>query len=314
MRDYSSVQPPFADKRAALVVAHPSHELRVHGWLQLTRPTVFVITDGSGRFSQPRLASTTKVLAEVGSAQGSIYGRVTDLQLYAAILNQDLDFFIAMADELAGSFVSQRIDYVAGDAAEGYRSAHDICRLLINAAIEIVSRKHRHNIPNFHFLVIGPPRRYAGSPITEKIWIQLDDDMFARKLGTARAYHPRLAEDIDAALRGEGFQGIKRLSEPQLARQVDVEVGKTIMLAIKSQPKLEARVKEILRGVELDAFRVECLSSIGDGKPGMGDVPPFYEIYAEKLVAAGCYERVIRYREHIFPVAQALWRHVECCV
>ena len=31
------------------MVAHPSHELRVHGWLQTSHARVVVLTDGSGR-------------------------------------------------------------------------------------------------------------------------------------------------------------------------------------------------------------------------------------------------------------------------
>src|SRR4030095_641561 len=31
------------DTRAALVSAHPGHELRVHGWLEIARPLVFVL-------------------------------------------------------------------------------------------------------------------------------------------------------------------------------------------------------------------------------------------------------------------------------
>src|SRR5207302_1404403 len=33
-------------KTSALLVAHPGHELRVHGWLERERPLVFVLTDG----------------------------------------------------------------------------------------------------------------------------------------------------------------------------------------------------------------------------------------------------------------------------
>ena len=33
---------------------------------------------------------------------------------------------------------------------------------------------------------------------------------------------------------------------------------------------------------------------------------PFYELYGEKLVAAGRYEKVIRYREHMLPLAEAI--------
>jgi len=73
--------------RAALVVAHPSHELRVHGWLEQTRPYVCVLTDGGGRRGEARLSRTSEVLTRAGAAQGTIYGRLTDLEVYTAILS-----------------------------------------------------------------------------------------------------------------------------------------------------------------------------------------------------------------------------------
>jgi hypothetical protein len=39
--------------------------------------------------------------------------------------------------------------------------------------------------------------------------------------------------------------------------------------------------------------------------------PLFYELYGEKLVAAGHYEKVIRYREHMLPLAQAIRARTE---
>lgn len=41
--------------RAGLMIAHPGHELLVHGWLEVAHPRVFVLTDGSGRCAQSRL-------------------------------------------------------------------------------------------------------------------------------------------------------------------------------------------------------------------------------------------------------------------
>ena len=40
---------PWQQRKAALIVAHPGHELRVHHWMELARPLVLVLTDGSGR-------------------------------------------------------------------------------------------------------------------------------------------------------------------------------------------------------------------------------------------------------------------------
>ena len=77
------------DQKTALIIGHPGHELRVFHWLEITRPAVFVITDGSGRLGRSRLPSTTRILDQVGAANGSFYGPVTDAAAYAAILHHD---------------------------------------------------------------------------------------------------------------------------------------------------------------------------------------------------------------------------------
>src|SRR5258708_4480290 len=92
------------DSRAALVVGHPGHELLVHGWLEETRPLVFVLTDGSGRSGKSRLASTTRVVEQSGAKAGSIYGRLTDVAAYEAILNHQFDVFARLALELCEAF------------------------------------------------------------------------------------------------------------------------------------------------------------------------------------------------------------------
>ena len=115
-------------KKCALVVAHPGHELVVYGWLEATQPRVFVFTDGSGRSNQSRLGSTTRILSQVSAQPGRIYGRLTDASAYAAILNHEFDLFIDFARELSEAFVNEGIDFVAGDALEGYNPMHEIGR------------------------------------------------------------------------------------------------------------------------------------------------------------------------------------------
>ena len=108
--------------RAALVVAHPSHELRVHGWMQTARPHVFVLTDGSGRISEPRLQRTTRVLEEVGARPASIYGRVKDLDVYDALIKLNFPFFIQLAQELAEEFERQQKNFVSIDLKAGHHN------------------------------------------------------------------------------------------------------------------------------------------------------------------------------------------------
>src|SRR5216684_7212977 len=71
--------------RSALIVAHPGHELRAHGWLELAKPTVFVLTDGSGRTARSRLGSTRDVLTAAGAKPAGIYRRFTDADVYGMI-------------------------------------------------------------------------------------------------------------------------------------------------------------------------------------------------------------------------------------
>src|SRR5439155_2029574 len=91
--------PTVLGRRAALVVAHPGHELRVHGWLERARPLTFVLTDGSASTGRPRLDSTTVVLTRVGARPGSIYGRFSDAAFYQALLAYRFDEFDHLVDE-----------------------------------------------------------------------------------------------------------------------------------------------------------------------------------------------------------------------
>src|SRR5438132_1232239 len=178
-----------SNARAALFIAHPGHELLVHGWLELVRPFVFVLTDGSGRTNQSRLDSTSKTLNQTGAKPGRIYGRLTDRAAYAAILDHEFDLFIRLAKELAEAFTAERIDYVAGDAAEGYNPTHDVCRLVINAAVELANQRAVSPVANFEFPLIGQARLNPDQALhAYDFRIQLGAEAFARKMAATRGY------------------------------------------------------------------------------------------------------------------------------
>ena len=305
------MQHPLLHARAALVVAHPSHELLVHGWLQSSRPRVFVLTDGSGRSGFSRLTQTTSLLDQAGAEPGSIYGRLTDLEAYAAILNHDVSFFALLVEELSEVFVSERIDYVVGDAAEGYNTVHDITRIIIGAAVELAARRHCRRIENFDFAVVGPPATCPVELHEKAIWLHLDEKTFAAKVAAARAYSPKLNDDIEAALGGAPFNGVKRFSRPQMSGDVDDELS-VVTDEILRAPALEESLQGVTRGFTLNDFHVECLRPVNnrDGVVRQSDEPPFYELYGAKLVAAGRYAQAIRYREHMLPLAEAIWKGV----
>ena len=154
---------------AILVIAHPGHELRVHGWLETTRPEVWVLTDGSGRTGCSRLDSTTRVIEATGGTCGRVYGHMTDGDLYNAVLDSEHDAFTTLVDDLADALMQDDVDCIAGDAEEGYNPAHDICRLVINAATMLVNRRSDRQVRNYDFTLVGAPDRWAEKAGTDSL-------------------------------------------------------------------------------------------------------------------------------------------------
>ena len=251
-----------ATARAVLVVGHPGHELRVYGWLTKVRPVVHVLTDGSGGEGTSRLASTTALLEEVGASRGSIYGRMTDREIYAAMLAGDHGRFIALANELAATLVDGQADLVAGDAIEGFNPSHDVCRYVINAAVRLASAASGRSIGCYGFPLDGPPEACGGASGDGVLHVRLDDPLLERKLQVARAY-AELKPEVERALERYG-------TEP---------------------------------------FRSEYLCPVDLTSPYGWDPDrvPAYETFGADRVRAGTYDRVVTFREHVRPLADALW-------
>jgi hypothetical protein len=178
---------------AALFVAHPGHELRVHGWLETARPFTFVLTDGSGAQGGPRLASTLGVLDHAGAQPGPIFGRLTDRAAYEAVLACDFGLFIDLAREVAAFLVRNRIATIVGDAREGYNPVHDVARAVIDTAVRVAASEG-HAVRNLDFLVVGLPGDGAAGDGARVIPVELDAAALARKLEAARGFRELEAE------------------------------------------------------------------------------------------------------------------------
>src|SRR5262245_8283766 len=125
----------------------------VHGWLEAARPLVMVLTDGSGHTDASRLPSTAALLTRAGATPGSIFGRFTDAELYRTLLDRRVSVFADLADELADEMCRYQIALVAGDDAEGFNPTHDVCRLIIDAAVSL-ARKRRRYVVNTAFALM----------------------------------------------------------------------------------------------------------------------------------------------------------------
>jgi hypothetical protein len=245
-----------------LVVGHPGHELRVSGWLMSARPIVQVLTDGSGSDGHSRIDSTTTVLAGAAARRGSIYGRMTDREIYGAILAGEHARFVAIADELAGELIRHDVQTVAGDAVEGFNPSHDVCRFVINAGVRLAAKRTGRPIACYSFPLDAAPDAAAGNGTP--IRVQLDDAMLERKLQAAHGYEE---------LRSEVANALERFGR--------------------------------------EPFRTECLWPVDLADPYGWDQSriPLYESYGAERVKRGVYERVVTFRDHVKPLADALWGH-----
>lgn len=246
---------------AVLVIAHPGHELRVHGWLERTRPRVLVLTDGSGHTGSSRLDSTARILAGAKATPGLIFGALTDRQAYDALLSGDVGLFTDLARRISEELVSPEVETVLSDAAEGYNPIHDLCSFVVDAAATLAGRRRSSPPGVYDFPLAGPPTPEGFDAARDGLSIRLSDEEFGRKLAATKSY-ARLDGDVAAAFENYGE----------------------------------------------DAFRIESLRRLDSSRRPPKPEPFFYETYGERQVAAGHYARVLRYREHVRPVEEALWK------
>jgi hypothetical protein len=224
----------------------------------------FVLTDGSGHTDHSRLASTTAVLERTGASRGAIYGAMSDRQLYRAILAGERDVFTRLVDELASALLQAGVTYVVGDAVEGVNPGHDVCRLVLNAALLRIEQTTGRRLKNLEYPVEAPPDECPAEDRADAIFLTLDDEAFTRKIEAARAY-----------------------------------------------PEMAAEMERVLKIYSTDVFRNECIRPVRYGL----DVghrfqhPCVYERYGEQQVAAGIYREVLRFREHVAPLAVHLDAH-----
>ena len=248
---------------------------------------MFVLTDGSGRVGQSRIGSTTEYLKKFRFQPGCIFGRLADTEVYRAILARDFEKFIGLSEELAEALVAAGTRTVAGDACEGYNPAHDLSRLITNTAIEMASRATGSRIVNYDFPIVRRPDHCPMHQRPGAALQQLDDEGFSRKLAAAFEFYPELAVETRDALRGNGND------------------------AVVDYYKLNCDEHALTALTGLDMFRIECLRPVSLADASFESEKPYYEQAGESRVANGFYEQVIRYREHMRPLANELAESVE---
>ncbi len=210
---------------AELLVAHPGHELLVHGWICRTKPVVHVLTDGSGHSLSPRLGMTSELLRDAGSQQGAIFGRLSDREVYAMILECNTPLFLSLVTELASDLGRRKPGMIVCDATEGYNPVHDLCRLIAGAAIELAGVDTKQ----YEYAVVNSPLSFDATA-GEVMSFELDDAAYAAKMDRARR-HASILPDIDELQSRHGADVYRRETFRPVVDWTD--------LGIDSQPLYE---------------------------------------------------------------------------
>jgi hypothetical protein len=188
---------------AALVIAHPGHELRLHHWLERARPRVFVITDGSGSGSgRSRIQSTIDILEATGCTSGSILAAYADHEVYRMLLNGDVDPVLAMTLELEKSLIADGTRAVVADACEWYNPTHDLCSVMARLAAQRAGVATSRRIASYEYAV-------TEAASVEGETLALDDAALSRKTAAAHRYEA-LTPEVQTLIAKIGVDALRR--------------------------------------------------------------------------------------------------------
>jgi len=197
---------------------------------------------------------TAQFLREMDAQAGSIFGRLSDREAYAAILEANSALFLALANELADNNPSM----IVCDAVEGYNPVHDVCRLIAGAAIEIAGS----DVPLYEYPVVSDPRSYDGMSGT--IDVVLDDASHASKIERARRM-ANLVPDVNELISRYGAGGYRRETLRRVSDWADIGTGTPLYESFGEERVGSHRYERAIRRAEhiaplRDALQRTCVS------------------------------------------------------
>ena len=130
---------------------------------------------------------------------------MSDREIYADLRAGRHGKLLAVVRTLASLLVREGAVAVAGDAAEGFNPTHDVCRLIVNAAVSIAAASGR-DIANLDFPLDAAPDE--GADETCDWTLVLDDACLERKAAAARRY-TELDADVGSALQRYGLEAFR---------------------------------------------------------------------------------------------------------
>jgi len=177
----------FRDAHNILILAHPGHELRIHHWLEMNKPTVYLLTDGSGGQMASRVHFSKDLIDRCGARSGAVFGEISDKDWYASIMAGKNDLLVKTIQTIIDDAPKNYPIQIVADALDGYNPMHDMAWFIG----KIVHHQIKQKATAFPFLASAATTNVQGSV---ELSIQLNTEARARKISAVESYMP-LAEE-----------------------------------------------------------------------------------------------------------------------
>ncbi|MER8749912.1 hypothetical protein NKH57_11620 [Mesorhizobium sp. M1050] len=166
-----------------LILAHPGHELRIHHWLELKKPRIYLLTDGSGGRHSARTQYSRDVVEAVGATAGAVFGDIPDAAWYKALLARDCGVFADVLARINLDVSDMKDVQIVSDAVDGYNPMHDLAYAFGNA----LNRLLQSTRPGRKQLCTAAVPNVPG---VIEVETQLDSAARTRKMAAVKAYTP----------------------------------------------------------------------------------------------------------------------------
>jgi hypothetical protein len=186
---------------------------------------------------------TAQFLRAMGVQAGSVFGRLFDREAYVAILEGNSELFLALSNELAADIADKKPAMIVCDAVEGYNPVHDLCRLMVGAAIELSER----DVVQFEYAVVDDPQSFAADG--DAIVVDLDDSMHAAKLERARQMAD-IVPDVDDLILRHGPGSYRRETLRRVIDWTDVGAGTPLYERLGEERVENHRYDRVIRRAE----------------------------------------------------------------
>ncbi len=191
-----------------LIIGHPGHEIRCHGWMARLRPEVHVLTSGGGASRAGRTESTRRTVETAGARCGKLFGDFSDHEIYAFLLGADHTPLVTWTAALAAEIRRQEPRLLVTDMVEGYNSSHDLLAYLVDVAVTHAAAAGAKPTEVRSQPLIGRPDQAWEGRLRPVETLMLNNEEYERKMEAARGY-PELSAEVELALLETGAEAFR---------------------------------------------------------------------------------------------------------